>query len=171
MRKVVFFLGVVCFFLVLTSCGFKLRGAMNLPPQMHRLYLQSDAPYSELTRELKQNLHLSKVHLMGSPDQAPVILAVSTETVNPQQITISSTDQSRIYTVNYSLSYEMRTPKGVTLIGPKTIQKQTNITLLANEVIGNSNKLSDVVRVMRQDAIYSMMLQLSSKEVMDKLKI
>ncbi len=138
-KTTLFGLCVLCM-LGLTACGFKLRGKMNLPPQLHTLYLQTKTSYSEFTRQLSATLRFSDVNLADSPDKTPVILNISNESLTTSQINIASTQQLRNYTATFSVTYGIQDSRNRFVFGPKTIRNHQTITLLPNEMLTSSNK-------------------------------
>lgn len=154
----------------LAGCGFHLRGAANLPPQLHTLYLKSDRPFTPFMNELRSSLKLSGVHLTPSAKDAPYTLEISNETLNTQETSIGGSQQIRDYTATYSIQYDIKNNDGKTIYGPNTISDKQTITVLANEILTNSNKLNNAKRIMTQNLISKMMFALTSKNLLSAMQ-
>lgn len=60
--------------MVLSACGFHLRGNYMLHSKIDKLYLTSADPYSELTRDLEAQLRREEITLLPYPtDDAPTV--------------------------------------------------------------------------------------------------
>src|SRR5438552_2084186 len=80
---------------LLTSCGFHLRGQFPLSPILNNLYIQTQDPYGQLTRNLREYLKVSGVRLVNSRDEATSVLTILSETTSQQLIGISGTQHTR----------------------------------------------------------------------------
>ena len=148
---------------LLTACGFQLRGAMELPPQLHILYLQSNNPYGEFTRALRSSLAISNIKVVDDPTQAPYTLNILTDSLTTHQTSVGGSQQTRDYLATYTVKYDIQTSEGVTLYGPVSVSDQTTITVNENEVLTNSNKLTSAKQTMEQNLLNKMRFQLTSK--------
>lgn len=148
---------------MLVGCGFHLRGAQPLPPQLHTMYLQSNSPYSDFTKQLKSALRLSNVQLVNDPKQARTILYIMKEDFYTIQTTVASTAQARNYNVTYSITYSILNKDGSTIVKPKSINANDTITVNQNEILENSNKLDITKQTLIRNLIMKLMFQLTSK--------
>jgi len=91
--------------LVLSSCGFRLKGDYQLPPSLLDLNLQSSDHHSELSRLVRHQLARYQVNLVNT-DDAPV-LRLGKDTFERGTLSLFSSGQvaeyELIYTVNYQL--------------------------------------------------------------------
>ncbi|OGT22295.1 MAG: hypothetical protein A3C55_01630 [Gammaproteobacteria bacterium RIFCSPHIGHO2_02_FULL_42_13] len=156
--------------LLLTGCGFHLRGTAKLPPQLHTIYLQnSQSQYTPFMRQLHLMLKMSGVKLVDDPKQAPITLNVLSETSSTRETSIGGAQTARNYIVSYTVSYQLLSAKGKIIYGPKNISVQQNITLSANEVLTNSNKLNQAKTSLYEELVDQMAFQLTSDDIMKTL--
>ncbi|MBU0455490.1 MAG: hypothetical protein KKA99_01725 [Gammaproteobacteria bacterium] len=155
--------------LLLSACGFQLRGNMPMPPQLHTLYIESQAPYDSLMRQLKTALKRSGIRLVNAPNLAPMTLQITNENVSYNQTSIGNSQNTRDYSVNYSVQYVLQNAKGKTLYAPSMLSAQKTITLNAQEVITSSNKYNDAVRDLQNDLVPKLLFQLSSPDAVKAL--
>ncbi|MGD9152263.1 MAG: LPS assembly lipoprotein LptE [Gammaproteobacteria bacterium] len=149
--------------LLLTGCGFHLRGTQPWPPQLRVMYLQSNSPYSDFTKQLKNALRLSKVKLVNDPRQALIILYISQEHFYTNQTTVASTAQTRNYNATYTITYSLQNKYGNTIVKPKSVSATDTITVNQNEILENSNKLDITKQTLIRNLIMKLMFQLTSK--------
>jgi len=157
-----FSLGIfMCLMLLLTGCGFHLRGAEPLAPPFHHLYLQSNDPYSELTRYLKQSLKLSQVDFASTATSSSLILNI-TEQQTQQLLGVGGTQQTRLYNLSLIVTYEITDPQGKILVPVEKITENRTVTIQASQVLGGSNEESNLYQQMRRAAVFDIMLRLAS---------
>jgi len=140
-----------------------------LPPQLHTMYLQSDKPYSDLTKQIKMTLALSKITLTDDPQQAPIILALPNENFFTYQTSVGNSTQTRNYNATYSVTYQLQNKFGNGITKAKTISSSNTITVNQNEILENSNKLNIVKQNLIRDLVMKLMFQLSSKNTIQAL--
>jgi LPS-assembly lipoprotein len=154
----------------LAGCGFHLRGAHPLPPQLHTMYLQSTKPYSDLTKQVKMTLAISNVKLVDDPTKAPIILSLSNENFSTYQTSVGNSTQTRNYNATYAVTYQLQNKYGSDITAAKTISNSSTITVNQNEILENSNKLNIAKQNLIRDLVMKLMFQLSSKHTIIALK-
>ncbi len=70
-------LAVVLVCLLLSGCGFQLRGSADLPAEMARTYLDMPDRYGEFGRSLERSLESNGVDVVNSPEAATAVLQIS----------------------------------------------------------------------------------------------
>ena len=82
-----------CLFSMLTmalvGCGFHLRSASELPPELHALYFDADNPYDPVAVGVKETLAALDIKLVGSPHQALYTLHLTKSVATNTQPSIS----------------------------------------------------------------------------------
>ncbi len=149
--------------LTLQSCGFHLREPLPLAPPLQNIYVQSRNPYGDLTRNIKQNLKMSGVHLAATPEQASTILNITQESMTQDLISINSSQQTRQYNLRLSVTFEITGPKGEVLIAPQTSTELRPLTLQSNQILAGSNQAAQLYNDMRRAVTYNIMNRLASK--------
>ena len=156
--------------LLLTGCGFHLRGTAQLPPQLHTMYLQnSQSQYTPFMRKLYLTLKMSGVKLVDNPTQAPITLDILSETFSTHETSIGGAQTARNYIASYTVSYQLLDAKGKIIYESKNINVQKNIPLSANEVLTNSNKLNQAKTSLYEELVTKMTFQLTSDDIMKAL--
>lgn len=156
--------------LSLAGCGFHLRGITQLPPQLHTLYLSSNNPYTPFMHQLRTMLKLSHITLVSTARQAPVRLHIDNENADTHETSVGGSQTMRNYIATYSITYMLYDSRGHLIYGPKTISTQQDITILSNEILSSSNKLTVANNTMRQNLVTQLEFQLQSKSIKMALK-
>lgn len=151
------------------GCGFKLHGQSTLPPQMRTLYLKTNNPYGAFETSLKQALISSGVTLADSPHQAPLTLNISKPIQTINNTTTGTSNETRIYNINYSVVYYLTNAQNKVVLPPQTATSTRSLTLSANQLIESNNQLVQLIREMQREVINNMYYRLSSRQVVEQL--
>ena len=98
-------LGVV----LLSSCGFHLRGAYQLPAQMSVTYIEAMNQNSELVRILKRRLKANGIQVVTDKVSAQAVLALSGESNSKRVISVDQQGRAREYELSYGITFDLKT--------------------------------------------------------------
>ena len=136
-------------FICLTSCGFHLRGNIDLPPALHTFYVTGTSPYSPIVKAAEKQLRASKINIVNSSQKAPITLFVNSDNLTTQQTSIATNSALRNFNVTYAVNFELRNTIGQTIAGPYSVSSQQTVTAVENELLTNSYKLNQAKRELR----------------------
>ncbi|MGJ0490122.1 LPS assembly lipoprotein LptE [Methylobacter sp.] len=91
--------------LLLSACGYHLRGALDLPVGMKNVYL--DGGSTPLREQFKRTLRSSAGRLANSPEGAGMIIRIFGEDFNRRALSLSSRGKAEEFELNYRLEYEL----------------------------------------------------------------
>jgi LPS-assembly lipoprotein len=95
--------------LVIQACGFQLRGALEISPDLSPLYLQKNTLFS-LGRDIKQLLVSNKVEVTDDAETANSKLTLIDEKKESRVLSVDTNGRVReyllIYTVDYSIQFK-----------------------------------------------------------------
>lgn len=172
MKMIYRYLMVITLSYLLTACGFHLQGSMQkLPPQLHTLYLDFNAPYSSFSKQLKNVLSQQKITLVDTPDQAPSILRIlgTSQTNHTVGNVIANTSQSNAYDLTYSARFSLLLSNGTVIIPTQTVSASDVISLPANTLVSSSDTAQNTYNSLQTLVIQKIMTQLSSPQTIEKL--
>ena len=150
---------------LLAGCGFTLKKPAVLAPSLHQLYLKTPDPYGQLERDLREYLKMSHVHLVSSEQAAQVVLEILHEDVSQQLLSVSSTQQTRQYTLFYKVTFQLTNNKGLVIYSPQTITETSTLTVQSNQILASGSETSLLYQVMRKAAASDIMNRLAAKEI------
>lgn len=115
---------------LLAGCGFHLRRAPELPPQMRNLYIVSEGHNADLIRELRRGLESGTTTLAEDPTQAGATLSIINVIHSSQPLVLNSLGQPLVYQVGYSVEYTLVAGQ-VVLIPPeyRTLTRNYNYSV------------------------------------------
>jgi outer membrane lipopolysaccharide assembly protein LptE/RlpB len=155
-------------FLLLTGCGFKLRTARSLPPQLHQIYYQTDNPYGRFELALKRSLKASNVVLLAKSDSTAPILNVTAKYSYSTTSSISSSE-AQVYTLNYNATISIDDTSNKSLLRPQTVTSSRAITLQRNEIFEITPQVEIAKREMRQELSTKILNILCAKKTFQAL--
>jgi LPS-assembly lipoprotein len=124
--------------LMLTACGYHLRGAIDLPEALKKMYVKGASP--ELSAAIERTFRTTAGELVTSPDQAGMILNVLDEYYQRRTISLSSTSFSNKYELIYRLTFDLLDSEGNTIVSNQTVEvtdsyynAQSSATLLSKD--------------------------------------
>jgi len=159
----------IIFALCLSGCGFTLRNAQSLPPQLQTMYCQTDNPYGDFEVLLKRSLTSSKITLLPNPNKLAPIMHVSAEDVPPSTTSSVSSASARVYTLTYRSVISINDAQGKIVVPPQTISVSHDVSLQPGEMIENAPQVGIVKKEMMQELIVNIFNVLCAKNTFKAL--
>ncbi len=146
------------------SCGFKLRGQVNLPPALAVTYIQTNGPirFSEVGQALQQALQASNVKITTDPAAATATVAILSEDVLRRTTATNPTGDVREYELSYRVVYSVTQTDGTTLIGNESLSVTQNLLYPQAQILGQAAGEEIMVRSMASDLSWSIIRRLEA---------
>jgi len=106
--------------LLLTACGYHLRGAIQLPEALQKIYVRGASV--ELTNAIARTFRSASGELVATAAEAGMILNVINEDYQRRTISIDSSGYSNEYDLVYRLTFDLLDNQGAVLISAQTIE-------------------------------------------------
>ena len=87
--------------LLLSACGFQLRGVVDFPSDVSTVYIQTSDRYSPFYRELVTMIRKNGLDLASGPDSADAVVRVFSDETDRRVLTVSARNVPREYEVYY----------------------------------------------------------------------
>jgi LPS-assembly lipoprotein len=149
--------------LLLSGCGFQVRDAARLPPEMGSTQLVIDDEYSLLARRVRVMLEQSGVQFVES-DEASAVLEIPENRVVTEVLTIADNARVREYRVTHTVKFRLIDAQGQELIGWQTLRQAREISFDEQKILATSREQEYVKKdlaetlarllVMRLETIY-----------------
>jgi len=105
---------------LLTACGYHLRGAIELPEALQKIYVRGAS--AELTNVIATTFRSASGELVATAAEAGMILNIINEDYQRRTISIDSSGYSNEYDLVYRLTFDLLDNQGVVLIAAQTIE-------------------------------------------------
>ncbi|MDI1300135.1 LPS assembly lipoprotein LptE [Methylotenera sp.] len=149
---------VFLFALALSACGYQLRGVADL--SFKKLYIQG-APLS-ISKDLKKSLKTNGIQVVGSAEEADLLLELLSETNEKRILSLSGTGVVREYELNYRASFRTRAPASPTWSQPQTVQTRRNYSYNDSALLGKAEEEARLNLDMHNDAVREMLRRLTA---------
>lgn len=124
--------------LLLTACGYHLRGSVEMPAGLKNVYLEGGSP--SFRDQFTSVMNTSSVPLASSPDTAGIIVKIFNEDSQRRALSLNSAGTANDFELDYRLEYELVDSKNKVLMArqPVEIKREYYNDQLA--VIAKSNE-------------------------------
>ncbi|AMQ84923.1 LPS-assembly lipoprotein LptE [Pseudomonas sp. 22105] len=141
---------------LLSACGFQLRGTGTTELTIKELDLSARNAYGETVTQLRQVLEASGVKVVSG---APYKLYLSDEQESQRILSYAGAGRTGEYQVNTVLSYDIRGDKNLLLKSDK-LEVQKVFIHDGNNLVGSDQEANDARNETRRELVQRMMLRL-----------
>lgn len=159
------------FLLVLiTGCGFKLRGMNDMPAWLNNIAIVVEDAHKDLGAMLKDQFQAYRIRIISNPTKADYLLIIRND-ANQQQITsISASTTPRQYQLTYTVRYSLIKVKKTKGSEEVSVPAATNVVSVSRQLTVNNDRIlgSDAEGLMtyaemRREAVMQIINRLSRK--------
>jgi len=151
---------------MLSACGFQLRGSAALPAAMQHILLSGISRYSDFGREMRRALEADGVQLVDTEEQATAELQILEDKVFKRVLSVqasgASTGKVEEYELHQRLQFRLLDPGGAVLIDTQTLEVTRDYLFDKNDPLGKSSEEAAIRDEMRRDLLQLMMLRLQA---------
>jgi LPS-assembly lipoprotein len=146
--------------LATSACGFKLRGQIEIPPELNPLYIQASQG-SSLRSLIVQQLQGSQIRLATGAGDARVILRITDEQRSSRVIAVDRGGKALASNLYYNATFDAMTSEGKQLVPRQTIEVMRTYENPDVEVLGKQTEA---------ELIYKDMSIEAATRIMDRLR-
>jgi len=152
-------LAAIMSIMLLSACGFALRGPVALPFKSIYIGLpEASALGGELRRQIRAN---GQTQIMSDAKDAQVMLEVLAETRDKQILSLNSQGRVREYNLIYNFRFRVRNNVGKEFLEPVDIQLKRNISFNETQVLAKEAEEVLLYRDMQSDLVQQIMRRLA----------
>ncbi len=145
-----------------SSCGFHLRGLVELPPELDSIYIEGGLPNSQMREILRQKLIASKVNVLEQRQESGAVLRILKDETNRRIASINTAGQPNEYELKYSLSYQLEDGQGQQLLARRDLSQLRTYRYDPNNVLSIEEEAFRIKREMARAAVNQMLRQISA---------
>lgn len=138
--------------LLLTACGFQVRGAANFPPEITVIYIQTPDRHSDFYQALVTEIRDSKLTLTDDPTRADTVFRILSDVTGRRTLSVSArnvpTEYEVFYTINYAVSIN-----GKEVLAPKQHVLTRNYTYDETLVLGKQWEEGNLRKALATDLV------------------
>lgn len=137
--------------LLLSACGYHLRGGLELPANMKNVYVEGGSP--TLLEHFKQVLRASSVQLAESRKGAGFVIKIANENLHRRVLSLSARGKSNEFALEYRLDYEFANAGDAQLMDWQNLEIKREYYNDQQFVIAKDNEESVIRNEMYQQAV------------------
>ncbi len=149
--------------LLLSACGFQLRGSngeYRIPFKTVYLNFPETSP---LGNELKRNIRaLDGTQVVQDPKAADATVQLISETRDRKVLALNSQGRVRDYSLYYTVVFRVTNKFGKDLLGPTTIVLRRDINFNESEVMAKEQEETQLYRDMQSDLVQQILRRLTA---------
>ncbi len=96
--------------ILLSACGYHLRGAVEVSEEMRKIAMQSVS--SSLTRAMKELLRGTDARIVNNPAEAGIVIKALDEHLERRVLSLDSTGRANEFELTYRLDYQLLDKEG-----------------------------------------------------------
>jgi len=148
--------------LVLSACGFQLRGSDGQAAIPFKTMYVGVPESSQLGLELKRNLRARNVTIVNDPKAAEAIIEVLSESREKSILTLNTQGRIREYSLFYKLRFRIKDNKDQELLAPTEITLKRNISYNESQAIAKEKEEDMLYRDMQSDLVHQVLRRLAA---------
>lgn len=141
----------LCLAVLVTGCGFHLRGAVELPPVLQDTFIKAEDPYSGVARELRTVLQSAGARLVESPSAATGVIHVISRRSERRILAVGTSGRANEYELFEQVTFALNDPAGKVLLQSQSISATRAIVFDPNEALGKVSEAEETRIRMRRD--------------------
>jgi LPS-assembly lipoprotein len=161
MLKKSVFIACIALAALTTSCGFKLRGMIDMPRWLNHIIILNERAHADLVPQIQEQLEGYNIHVVEKLSQSKYILQLQSDYYQDQLTSVSSTTTPRQYQIFYHVHFLLQQYKGKVILPSHAIVITRQITINSNRILGSDEEEALIKAEMRRDAAMQIVNQLS----------
>ena len=154
---------------LLTSCGFHLRGVADMPPEFAEMRVVDAGDASDIIYDLSQALQERGINVT---DTAAMTMRIRGESFSKRVLSVDSSGQATEYELIYKVWFGLLGTEGRVWVPDELVSIQRDLQFDAQAVLGSSSEESLLQDEMRRDAIQQIIrrLEFTKEPIKDSMK-
>ena len=148
--------------LTLTACGFHLRSALVLPPDLGPVRVVSVDRYSPLAESLAQALTRAGAVPATEETTDATVLDLIAERWGDRPISLDELGRAQEYSLRYAVTFELRRPDGSAIVPRQTIELARDYVSNPVQAIGTEGEREILQGEMRREMVASVLRRLDA---------
>jgi len=137
--------------LLLSACGYHLRGNIELPAGLKNVYLEGGS--AQLREQFKRAMEASSIKLNSSAEGAGIIVRIFDEDSQRRVLSLSSGGTANDFELSYRFDYELVDSKNKVLIAREPIEIKREYFNDQLAIIAKDNEETVIRNEMYQQAV------------------
>ncbi len=142
--------------LVISGCGFKLRGLYDIPESLKQVTLLSDSNDPQLERTLEQALEANGVEVTS---EAPYRIELLEQRFDRRTLSLDSSARASEYELRGEVTFRVTDQEGEELLPPRTLTSERSYNVDSANITASNSQEPVLRQQMHQDLAQQIMRQ------------
>lgn len=147
---------LICFLLVASGCGFKLRGLYDIPSSLTRVAIVTENPNSEIVRTLQQALQANGVTV---DSQAPYRIEILEESMTRRTLSLDSSARPSEYEIRGEVTFQVTDLDDQLILTPRSLMSERSYNVDSSNITASESQEPILRQQIRQDLSQQIMRQ------------
>jgi len=147
--------------LLLAACGFQMRGATSVPPEMAHTFIAADDHRSLFYRRLRDSLRNAGVDVVASEGEATATFSIMSDIPGQRVLSVSARNVPREFEVFRTVFYSVQAGEA-TLLDARSQTLTRDYTWDETQVLGKEKEEALLREAIVDDLVRIVLLQLSA---------
>lgn len=148
---------------LLSGCGFKLRGMVDMPFWLNRVAIVVQQGHRDLIPLLKDQFQAYGRQVVSDPTQADYLLIIEKDSSQQQLTSVSASTTPRQYLLIYTVQFSLITRKSTPVISANTVVITRQLTVNNDRILGSDSEGMMIHSEMRREAAMQIINRISRK--------
>lgn len=152
-----------CAVLLLSACGFHLRGALTLPDDIGPIRVVARDPYSPLAEAVAQALQRADAQATTEgPREGVATLNILLEKWGSNPISVDAQGRAQEYTLRYATIFDLRRADGSVVVPEQSIELARDYISVPTRSEGTEGEREILVREMQREMVASVLRRIDA---------
>ena len=147
---------------IVTACGFQLRGSLDLYKEISPIYLQHKSAF-ELARDIKSLLATNKILVVNKVSESNSQLKLLREEKNRRVLTVDGDGRAREYLLTYTVYFSMNINQSQDKEVSDSISLSRSLLFNVDAVLAVTNESEVLYKDMQRNAARLILLKLQAR--------
>lgn len=137
--------------LLVSACGFHLRNALTLPPDLGPVRVEARDPYSPLALSLQQALRRAGAEVVEGRARDVAVLDIMSERWGNTPLSVDERGRAQEYTLRYAVFFELRGADGEVLVPQQATELSRDYVSVPTRAIGTESEREILQNELRRE--------------------
>lgn len=148
--------------LVLSACGFQLRGEAKLPADLQRVHVAVSDAFSPLKRDVEAALARSGATVESAPGEHVAEITLAAVSLAPVVRSVGANATVNEFAMVYHVELGIQGSDGKTLLTPQVIEHSRDYTFDQTQAIGSNAEQDEIKKGMERDMVDAIMRKIEA---------